>query len=112
MPNLSRPGSTTTAHPTVRLLGGGDKCVTKVKTAIRLPKEGTTVGTRYVRSPHACGIVQELTHELKHYRWDILGQMDRVSRNYHGRGTQDLVLRKRLETLVWVGIHCTERSCR
>ena len=22
---------------------------------------------------HACGKVQELTHELKRYRWDILG---------------------------------------
>ena len=40
------------------------------------------------------------------------GQMDRVWRNYHDWGTQDLVLRRRLETPVWVGIYCKERSCR
>ena len=39
----------------------------------RDPKEGTIIGTWNVRSLHACGKVQELTHELKSYRWDILG---------------------------------------
>ena len=40
---------------------------------MRLQKEGTTVGTWNVRSLHACGKVQELTHILKRYRSDILG---------------------------------------
>ena len=35
----SRPGSTTTVHPTVRLQGGGDKCTTGAKTTIRLQKK-------------------------------------------------------------------------
>ena len=54
--------------------GGTGKCATGAKTAIRPPKEGTTIGTWNVRSLHACRKVQELTHELKRYRWDILGR--------------------------------------
>ena len=73
MPNRSSPGSTTTTQPTIRLQGGGDKCATGAKTTIRLPKEGTIIGTWKVRSLHACGKVQELTHELKLAQWDILG---------------------------------------
>ena len=38
------------------------------------------------------------------------GQMDRVWRNSHRWGTHYLVLRRRLETPVWGGIHCVERS--
>ena len=36
-------------------------------------KEGTTIETLNVRSPHARGKVQELIYKLKRYRWDILG---------------------------------------
>ena len=72
-PDRSRPGSTTTAHPTVRLQGADNKCATGAKTTIRLPKKGTTIGTRNARSLHVCRKVQELTHELKRYRWNILG---------------------------------------
>ena len=49
---------------TVRLQGGGDKCVTEAKTTIRLPKEGAAIGTWNVRSLHTCGRVQELNHAL------------------------------------------------
>ena len=31
------------------------------------------MGTWNVRSLLACGKAQELTHVLKHYRWDIVG---------------------------------------
>ena len=72
MLDRSRLGSTTTVHPTVRHQRGDDKCATEAKTAIRLPKEGTTIGTRNVRSLHACGKVQKLIHELKRNRWDTL----------------------------------------
>ena len=33
----------------------------------------TTIGTWNVRSLHACGKAQDLTHDLKRYRWGILG---------------------------------------
>ena len=39
-------------------------------------------------------------------------QIDRVWRNYHRWGTQDLVLQRRLKTPVCGGIHCRKRSCR
>ena len=68
----SRTGSTMTAHPTVRLQGGGDKCTTGAKTCIRLPKEGTTMGTWNIHSLHACRKVQGLTLELKCYPLEIL----------------------------------------
>ena len=73
MRDPSMPRSTTTAYPTVRLQGGGDKGATWVKTAIRLPKGGTVIRTWNVRSLHACRKVLEVTHELQCYRWDILG---------------------------------------
>ena len=37
-------------------------------------------------------------------------QMDRISRNYHRWGTQDLVLQRRLETPVWGDIHGKESA--
>ena len=45
----------------------------ETKTTIRPPKEGTSIGTWNVRFLHARGKVQEVTHELKRYPWDILG---------------------------------------
>ena len=48
---------------------GDDKCVIGSETT-RVPKEGTAMGTWNVRSLHACGRVQEITHELKRCRWE------------------------------------------
>ena len=55
----------------------------------RLPKEGTAIGTLSFRSLHDYGKVQELTHELKRYRWNILGFAEVRwtgfgKKNYHG----------------------------
>ena len=41
--------------PPVRLQGGGDLCANGATTAIRLPKEGTTIGTWNTRSLYSCG---------------------------------------------------------
>lgn len=77
MPDRSRPGSPTTAHPSGGLQGGGDKCDTGTKSTpkstIKLPTQGTTIGTWNVRTLFQCGKVKELTHELQRYRWDIVG---------------------------------------
>lgn len=73
MPDRSGPGSPTTAHPIGGLQGGGDKCATGTKPTIKLPTHGITIGTWNVRTLHQCGKVKELTHELKRYRWDIVG---------------------------------------
>ena len=74
MPDRSGPGSTMTMHPIGSLQDGCDKCATGVKNnAIKLTTKGTTIGTWNVRTLYTCGKVQELTHELKRYRWDIIG---------------------------------------
>ena len=84
MPDRSRPGITTTAHPTGGNQGGDDKYATganpnpnpnpnKANPAIKLPKQGTTIGTWNVRTLHQRGKVKELTHELQRYKWDIIG---------------------------------------
>ena len=66
MPDRSRPGITTTALST-------DKCATEAKNKLRLTNEDTIIGTWNVRTLYACGKLQELTHELQRYSWDILG---------------------------------------
>ena len=74
MPDRSRPGSPTTARPIGTSQDGRDKSATGVPpNPIRLQTQATTIGTWNVRTLHACGKLQELTHELKRYRWDILG---------------------------------------
>lgn len=73
MPDRSGPGLTTTAHLTGKLQGGGDKSATGANLAFRLPSEGANIGTWNVRTLYQCGKVTELTHELKRYRWDIIG---------------------------------------
>jgi len=73
MPDRSRPGSTTTALPTANLQGGSDKCATGAEPTLKLPNKGVTIGTWNVRTLYQTGRVQELTHELKIYKWDILG---------------------------------------
>ena len=73
IPDRSRPGSTTTAYPIGSLQGGGDKSATGEKPSIKLPTTGTTVGTWNVRTLYQCGKLEELTHELKRYKWDVLG---------------------------------------
>lgn len=116
MPGQSRPGSTTTMHPNVRLQGGGNKYVTGVNTTIRLPKGGTTIGIWNTYFLHACRKAQKLTHELKHYRWDIPGLAEvrwtRFGNTTMDEGHKDLGLWRRLKTPVQGDNHCTERSCR
>ena len=73
MPDRSGPGSTTTALTIDTTQGGSEKLATGAKTTFRLPTEEVTIGTWNVRTLHQCGKVQELEHELKRYKWDILG---------------------------------------
>ena len=72
IPDRSRPGLPTTALSTSPR-SGSDKCATGVPHSIKLARERTTIGTWNVRTLYACGKVKELTHELQHYRWDVIG---------------------------------------
>ncbi|XP_076438257.1 uncharacterized protein LOC143277357 [Babylonia areolata] len=72
-PDQPAPGITTTARPIDSLQGGSDKWATGVRNTIKLPTQCTTIGTWNVRTLYACGKLHELTHELKRYRWDVIG---------------------------------------
>ncbi|KAK2184432.1 hypothetical protein NP493_266g02003 [Ridgeia piscesae] len=74
MPNGSMPGIPTTALPTDPLQDEGDKYYTRATTSsLRLPNEKIVIGTWNVRTLYACGKLNELTHELVRYTWDIIG---------------------------------------
>ena len=73
IPDRSRPGQTTSARPIGSPQDGREKSATGVTETIKLQTQVTTIGTWNVRTLHACGKINELTHELERYRWDILG---------------------------------------
>ena len=73
IPDRSRPGSTTTALSIDFPQDGSDKRATGGKRRIKLLSKETTIGTWNVRTLQSCGKLEELEHELKGYRWDILG---------------------------------------
>ena len=71
IPTLSSPGSRTT--PSVAgHQDGGEKYATDGPKSLRA-RNNITIGTWNVRSPRAAGKVEELTHEMKRYQWNILG---------------------------------------
>jgi len=69
-PDRSSPGLPRTAPPTAHQ-GGGDKCATGVN-KIR-GRENLIIGTWNVNTLHATGKLQQLTHEMTRYHWNILG---------------------------------------
>ena len=71
IPARSSPG-TRTAPSVADHQGGGEKYATDGPTLLRA-RNNITVGTWIVRSLRAEGKVEELTHEMKRYRWIILG---------------------------------------
>ena len=81
MRDRSRPGSTTTALPIGANQDGCDKFSTgranKITTCdndnLKLPKSIITIGTWNVRILRRCVKLEELTNELKQYRYDIIG---------------------------------------
>ena len=73
IPDWSQPGLTMTA-PTASNWGIGDKYATggtKVK-KIR-GRENISIGTWNVRTLRLAGKLEELTHEMDRYHWNILG---------------------------------------
>ena len=71
IPDRSQPGSTRTA-PSVLHQNGGVKNATSVSSKIR-GRHNVTTGTWITRTLRAAGKLQELTHEMDRYRWNILG---------------------------------------
>ena len=71
IPDRSPPGSTRTAPSAVHQ-DGGVKHVTGASSKI-CKRDNITIGTWNTRTLRAAGKLQELTHEMSRYRWNILG---------------------------------------
>jgi len=75
--------------PTVAHQDGGDKYATgATKNKIR-GRENICIGTWNVRTLHAEGKVEELTHEMARYRWHILGLCEVRWRNFGETSTHE-----------------------
>ena len=71
IPDRSPPGSTRTAPSAVHQ-EGSVKYATGASSKI-LGRDDNTIGTWYTRTLRAAGKLQELTHEMDRYTWNILG---------------------------------------
>ena len=70
-PARSSPG-TRTAPAAAGNQDGGEKYATNGPKSLRA-RNNLTIGTWNVRSLRAAGKVEEVIHEMKRYRWNILG---------------------------------------
>ena len=71
IPDRSPPGSARTA-PTAEHQNGGVKHATGVLSKIR-GGDNITIGAWNTRTLRAAGKLQELTHKMDRYRWNMLG---------------------------------------
>ena len=76
----SPPGSTRTAPSAVHQ-DVGVKCVTGASSKIR-ERDNITIGTWNTRALRPAGKLQELTHEMDRYRWNILGLCEMRWKNF------------------------------
>ena len=81
IPDRSPPGSTRTA-PSAIHQGGG------VKYAKIRGRANITIGTRNTRTLRAAGKLQELTHEIDRYIWNILGLCEMRWKNFGETATE------------------------
>ena len=71
IPDRPPPGSARTA-PSALHQDGGVKYATGAASKIR-ERDNITIGTGNTRTLRVAGKLQELTHEMDRYRWNILG---------------------------------------
>ena len=87
MSNRSPPGSTRTA-PSAVLQEGVFKYATGASSKIR-GRDDITIGTWNTRTLRAAGKLQELTHEMDRYRWNILGLYEMRWKNFGETTTEE-----------------------
>ena len=85
IPDRSPPESTRT-EPSAVHQDGGVKCATGTSSKIR--GRDITIVTWNTRTLRAAGKLQELTHEMDRYRWNILGLCE-MRWNYFGETTTE-----------------------
>ena len=67
---------------------GGVKCATGASSKIR-GRDNITIGTWNTRTLTAAGKLQELTHEMDRYRWNILGLCEMRWKNFGETTTEE-----------------------
>ena len=87
IPDRSLPGSTRTAPSAVHQ-DGGVKYATGASSKIR-GRDIITIGTWNTRTLRAAGKLQELTHEMDRYRWNILGLCEMRWKNFGETTTEE-----------------------
>ena len=86
IPGRSPPRSTRTAPSAVHQ-DGGVKCATDASSKTRR-RDNITIGTWNTRTLKAAGKLQELTHKMDRYRWNILGLCEMRWKNF-GETTEE-----------------------
>ena len=88
IPDRPSPGSPRAA-PSAAHQGGGGKCATGVTNSQLRARNNITIGTWNVRTLREAGKVEELTHEMNRYRWNILGLCEMRWKNIGETSTQE-----------------------
>ena len=87
IPARSSPG-TRTAPSVAGHQDGGEKYATDGPKSLRA-RNNIIIGTWNVRSLRAAGKVEELTHEMKRYQWNILGLCEVRWKNFGETSTPE-----------------------
>ena len=87
IPDRSPPGSTRTAPSTVHQ-DGGVKYATGASSKIR-GRDNITIRTWDTRTIRAAEKLQELTHKMSKYRWNILGLCEMRWKNFGETTTKE-----------------------
>ena len=89
IPDRSQPGITMTA-PTVRHRDVGDKYATGVPKIKKIRgRENMAVGTWNVRTLRPAGKLEQLTHAMSRYHWNIVGLCEMRWKNFGKMSTDD-----------------------
>ena len=89
IPDRSQPGITMTA-PTVRHRGVGEKYATGVPNIKKIRgRENASVRTWNVRTLRPAGNLEQLTHAMSRYRWNIVGLNEMRWKNFVEMSTDD-----------------------
>ena len=88
IPDRSLPGLTRTALSAVYQGGSGKHTTGVINNKLRA-RDSIIIGTWNVRTLSATGKLEELTHEMNRYRWNILGLCEMRWKNFGETSTLD-----------------------
>ena len=77
------------AAPSAGYQGGGEKCATDIPENKISARSNIITGTWNVRTLREAGKLEELTHEMTRYRWNILGLCEMRWKNIGETSTQE-----------------------